>query len=131
MSAAMPKAGSIMWTDLTVPNAEAVRDFYQQVVGWEATPLNMGGYHDFCMGPAGGLEPVAGVCHARGANANVPPQWLIYITVEDLDRSVAECSRLGGRVLDGPRGMSGGRFCVIQDPAGAVCGLYQPPSPSS
>ena len=125
MEGLTPKTGSIMWTDLTVPNADAVRDFYKQVVGWEATPLDMGGYSDFCMGPAD--APVAGVCHARGPNANVPAQWIIYITVDDIDRSIEDCERLGGRVVDGPRGMSGGRFCVIQDPAGAVCGLFQPP----
>ena len=27
---------------------------------------------------------VAGVCHARGANANIPPVWLVYFTVADL-----------------------------------------------
>ena len=120
-----PRAGSITWTDLTVSNAPEIRDFYAQVVGWQATPLDMGGYTDFCMGPAD--APVAGVCHARGSNANIPPQWLIYITVDDLDHSISECTRLGGRVIDGPRPMSGGRFCVIQDPAGAVCALIQPP----
>jgi predicted enzyme related to lactoylglutathione lyase len=123
------RAGTIMWTDLTVPNAADVRDFYSQVVGWHATPVDMGGYSDFCMGPAD--APIAGVCHARGVNANVPAQWLIYITVEDLDRSVADCTRLGGRILDGPREMSGGRVCVIQDPAGAACALFQPLLPAA
>ncbi len=125
MSGAAPRTGSIMWTDLTVANAAEIRDFYKQVVGWESTPLDMGGYSDFCMGPAD--APVAGVCHARGSNANLPPQWLIYITVDDLDHSIEQCTRLGGRLVDGPREMSGGRFCAIQDPAGAVCALFQPP----
>ena len=122
---ASPRAGSIVWTDLTVSNAQEVRNFYSQVVGWQATPLDKGGYTDFCMGPAD--APVAGVCHARGSNASLPAQWLIYITVDDLDYSIGECARLGGRVIDGPRPMPGGRFCVIQDPAGAVCALIQPP----
>jgi hypothetical protein len=33
MSGVTPKPGSITWTDLTVPNAGAVRDFYKQVGG--------------------------------------------------------------------------------------------------
>ena len=115
-----------MWTDLTVPNANAIRDFYKQVVGWEATPVDMGGYSDYCMGPADG--PVAGVCHARGANANIPAQWLIYITVDDIERSIDECGRLGGRVIDGPRGMSGGRFCVIRIRRAPSAGLQPPPA---
>jgi len=27
--------------------------------------------------------------------------------------------------IDGPRSLGTGRFCVIRDPAGAVCALYQ------
>jgi predicted enzyme related to lactoylglutathione lyase len=69
----------------------------------------------------------AGICHARGANASLPPAWLIYITVDDLDHSMAECTRLGGSIVAAPRGYGGGRYCVIKDPAGAVCALYQPP----
>jgi hypothetical protein len=121
-----PKIGTIGWHDLTVPNAPAVRDFYQAVVGWRPEPVDMGSYSDFTMlTPTG--EGVAGVCHARGGNADVPPQWLMYVVVEDIDRSAVKCTELGGAVLVGPKPVSGGRFCVIRDPAGAVCALFQPP----
>ena len=120
------KPGTIAWQDLTVPNAAEVRDFYRAVAGWESLGEDMGGYEDFHMlSPATG-QSVAGICHARGANANLPPQWLIYITVEDVEKSAARCRALGGQVLDGPREMGGGRFCAVRDPAGAVCALYQP-----
>jgi len=121
-----PAVGSVAWRDLTVSNAEAVRDFYARVVGWGIAPLDMGGYNDFVMLAAGSANPVAGVCHARGANADLPAQWLMYIVVEDLDASVAECVALGGAIVSGPRPLSEGRFCVIRDPAGAVCALFQP-----
>jgi predicted enzyme related to lactoylglutathione lyase len=120
-----PRPGTITWQDLTVPDAEALRDFYASVVGWKAQPVRMGDYADFNMTADG--QSVAGVCHARGLNADLPAQWLIYITVEDLEHSIEECQRLGGSVIAPPRGLSGGRFCVIRDPAGAVCALYQPP----
>lgn len=121
-----PKPGTLAWTDLTVPDADAIRDFYTRVTGWKAEPLSMGEYSDYVMVSSAG-DGVAGICHARGPNANIPPQWLIYIVVEDIDRSVAQCTVFGGEVIDGPRPMSGGQFCVIRDPAGAVCGLYSPP----
>lgn len=123
-----PAIGTITWRDLTVPNAQLVRDFYQRVVGWTVREEDLGGYSDYSMMPPGQPDPVAGVCHTRGVNADIPPQWLIYITVGDIDASVAECARLGGKVIVQPRGLAGGRFCVIQDPAGAVCALYQPGS---
>jgi uncharacterized protein len=120
-----PRPGSISWQDLTVPDAEGIRDFYQAVVGWKPEPLSMGTYADFVMnGDDGG---VAGICHARGANADLPPVWLIYITVEDLDHSLDECHRRGGSIVSAPRSYGGGRYCVIKDPAGAICALYQPP----
>jgi len=47
------------------------------------------------------------------------------LTVEnaDADASAGRCAELGGHVIDGPREMGGMRFCVIQDPAGAVMAL--------
>lgn len=62
---------------------------------------------------------VAGICHARGSNADLPPQWLLYFVVEDLDAAVAACTERGGEVVVAPRGLAGGRFGVIRDPAGA------------
>ncbi len=35
--------GLVTWRDLTVPNAELVRDFYQAVVGWGFEARVMGG----------------------------------------------------------------------------------------
>jgi predicted enzyme related to lactoylglutathione lyase len=118
--------GRITWIDLTVPDAERLRDFYADVVGWQAAPVDMGGYADFTMHPPGGA-PVAGVCHAQGPNADLPPAWLIYINVEDLDASLERCRARGGAVLAGPRGMGDfGRYGVIRDPAGAVAALFEP-----
>jgi len=122
------RPGTIAWFDLTVPDAEAVRDFYSAVVGWRSEPVDMGGHHDFNMAVGGGAPPVAGICHARGVNADLPPQWLAYIVVEDLDASVGRCLELGGAVVAGPKGEgSAGRYCVIQDPAGAVVALMETP----
>ena len=94
---ATPEPGSISWQDLTVADAERVRDFYQAVVGWKPEALSMGAYSDFVMNADG--TPTAGICHARGANAELPPVWLVYITVEDLDHSLDECTRLGGSLV--------------------------------
>lgn len=118
--------GSITWADLTVENAERVRDFYSAVVGWTASGVDMGGYDDFNMTDPETGTPVAGVCHARGGNADLPPVWLIYVNVEDLDKSMARCNELGGQVISGPKEMGGqGRYCFIRDPAGAALALFE------
>jgi predicted enzyme related to lactoylglutathione lyase len=118
------KVGTVGWVDLTVPNADDLRDFYTAVVGWATSEVPMGEFADYLMHPEEGADPVAGVCHARGVNAKLPPVWLVYFTVEDLGESIAECERLGGQVLAGPAGVGGGRYCVIRDPAGAIAALY-------
>ena len=115
--------GTIAWRDLAVEEAERVRDFYASVVGWESKPHDMGDYDDYEMVVPATGETVAGICHARGTNEDLPPQWLVYVSVEDVEASAARCLDLGGRVLDGPRDMGKQRFCVIQDPEGAVLAL--------
>lgn len=124
MSQPKPPVGSIGWIDLTVPNADEVRDFYAQVTGWQPEALDMGEYSDYVMKAPNG-EGKAGVCHARGGNASMPPQWIIYIVVENIDESIARCTALGGKVIVPVRSMGEARYGVIQDPAGAVAALYQ------
>ena len=120
-----PKPGQIVWVDLTIPNAEEVRDFYSQLIGWQQDPVDMGGYNDFNMNLPGTDLPAAGVCYTRGENADLPPQWLIYIAVTDLEQRMETCLALGGKVIVRPKGDGFHRYCVIQDPAGAVAALVQ------
>ena len=121
-----PEVGSVGWMDLTVEDAPRLRDFYSQVTGWKAESLSMGDYDDYVMAAPGSGDGKAGVCHARGGNAGLPAQWLIYIVVADLDASMASCKELGGKVIAGPKNMGdSSRYCVIEDPAGAVAALFE------
>jgi len=122
-----PEVGSITWFNLTVPDAEGVKDFYSKIVGWKAAPVSMGDYNDFNMNSPESGKTNAGICHKRGGNAQLPSQWLIYITVKSADESAKVCKENGGKVLVGAKDMSGyGRYCVIEDPAGAMCALFEP-----
>lgn len=121
-----PKVGTVGWHDLTVQDAEAVRDFYEAVIGWKAEPVDMGDYADFNMIAPETGDPVAGVCHARGENAAIPPQWMLYFIVADVGASVETCIQRGGEALVKPKETPGGRYAIIRDPAGAVCALFTP-----
>jgi hypothetical protein len=119
--------GSIGWIDLTVDDAQALRDFYAAVTGWKASEVGMGEYSDYTMHEPGSGRPVSGVCHARGHNADLPAKWLVYVVVANLESSLAECRRRGGAVVAGPKATGqNARYAVIRDPAGAVLALYQP-----
>ena len=119
-------AGTLAGLDLTVPDAGVVRDFYADVIGCRPMELDMGGYADFAMTAPESGAWVAGVCHARGGNADLPPQWLVYVLVDDLEASRQRCAAGGGELLTEVKGSgSGPRYCVIRDPAGAVLALMQ------
>ncbi|MFT5525423.1 MAG: putative enzyme related to lactoylglutathione lyase [Pirellulaceae bacterium] len=117
-------SGKIGWVDFAVQNAGEVRDFYSAVVGWESQPATMGDYEDYCMHLPGDEAPVTGICHAKGVNANLPPQWMIYVTVGDLASSLLLVIDKGGKVLE-QRGEGQGALAIIQDPGGAIAALYQ------
>jgi predicted enzyme related to lactoylglutathione lyase len=125
MSHEQPEVGSMVWIDLTVPDAENVRDFYTGVIGWTPSEVDMGGYADYSMNTPEGGTTITGVCHARGVNEDMPPSWMPYFTVADLDASIATCAELGGEVVVPVRSLGEGRFCVVKDPAGAVAALYE------
>jgi len=117
-----PAHGRIGWIDLTIPAADTARDFYAAVAGWSAEPVSMGDYADYTMTPAGGGDPVAGICHARGPNADMPAQWMIYIAVDDMQGALDRVKAHGGEILQPPG--EGRPLAVIRDPAGAVFALW-------
>ena len=118
--------GKIGWIDISVEDAQGLRDFYAEVVGLNVEGVSMGDYEDYSMLMPGSGDAVCGICHARGSNAELAGGWLIYFIVEDVDSSAAASVDRGGKVLVEPRGLAGGRFCVIEDPSGARAALYQP-----
>jgi predicted enzyme related to lactoylglutathione lyase len=119
--------GRIAWLDLTVSDASATRDFYRQVVGWSVQDVAMedGGerYADYnLLGEDG--SPAAGVCHARGANAGLPPVWMIYLPVGDLAESLRRVTEEGGKVIKAMQGKDGEyAYAAVQDPVGAYLAL--------
>ncbi|WP_440875405.1 VOC family protein [Thalassotalea sp. PLHSN55] len=117
--------GDLAWVDLTVDNAEQVKGFYQQVVGWKTEHIPMGDYDDFAMVSEITGEAVSGICHAKGVNADLPPMWLPYFLVADIASAVEDVSALGGKLLTPIKNMGNDRYVVIKDPAGAACALYQ------
>ena len=114
--------GRILWLDITVPDAPATRDFYQRVVGWSVQEVELKDgeerYADYNMLDEGG-RPAAGVCHARGSNASLPPVWMLYLPVGDLAESLRRVEAEGGKVIRSVKG-EGGQYvyAAVQDPIG-------------
>ena len=121
------KIGEMVWLDLTVQDADNIKGFYQLVIGWQSEEVAMdnGQYSDYSMNLANNNEGVTGICHAKGANADMPAAWLPYFLVANINDSVAQVTNQGGQLMTPIKLMGADKYVVIKDPAGAMCALYQ------
>lgn len=120
------QVGSIGWVDLTVQNADKTVQFYKDVVGWDIEKMDMGDYNDYILKIKGTNIPVAGICNAKGVNKDIPPVWLNYFTVEDINKSVDKCKANGGSILLPIKLMGNyGKVCIIKDINGVICALFE------
>jgi predicted enzyme related to lactoylglutathione lyase len=71
-----------------------------------------------------GERRVAG-CISPENKDNIPPMWLNYILVEDLDTYVAKATGLGASIIMDRVDLPMGSFAVIADPQGAVFAFWQ------
>ena len=79
-------------------------------------------YADYSMCGSDG-EAAAGVCHARGMNADQPAGWMIYLPVGDLAESLRLVEEEGGKVIRTAHENDAYAFAIIQDPVGVHMGL--------
>jgi predicted enzyme related to lactoylglutathione lyase len=115
--------GQFCWYELITPDPAAALKFYGEVVGWtpkpmppEYTILEAGG------SGIGGVMALTDELRAEG----VPPCWIGYILVQDVDASLNKLQALGGGLRRGPADIPEvGRFAVVTDPQGAVFVLFQ------
>jgi uncharacterized protein len=109
-------ANALVWNELQTNDPAQAAAFYHQVFGWEAaTDAN-----DYTVFAADGRQQ-AGMIRIDPAWGEMPPNWAVYIMVDDLDATAAAVARLGGKVMVPPTAAGEmGRFIVVQDPQGAV-----------
>jgi hypothetical protein len=55
----------------------------------------------------------------------VPPHWMVYVAVDDIDAAARKVVELGGKVCVPPTTIPVGRFAVVNDPQGATFSLFQ------
>lgn len=120
-----PRVGRVSWHELTTTDYKKAFDFYRQLFGWAKTSeLDMGGGNMYFM--YGMTGKMFGGMYNRPPNmASVPPFWLNYIFVKDLNKSLDSATRAGAKVVNGPMDVSGGKIVVLADPQGAAIALHQ------
>jgi predicted enzyme related to lactoylglutathione lyase len=115
------------WAELNARSVEKALPFYSEVFGWDAktTPSEPQPYTEFQV--AG--ESVAGALEmSADLPAEMPSYWMVYFSVDDVDRSHQAALDAGARSIVAPRDFPGGRFAIVSDPQGAMFGLLKVPS---
>lgn len=120
--------GGMSWCEVNTRDAEATAGFYAKVFDLEARRLDMPGVVYFTLHQ--GATTVGGSLQ-MDANwpAEVPPHWMPYFEVTDVDESCRELTEAGGKVCVPPFDTPYGRIAVINDPQGAAFSLMTPPPP--
>lgn len=116
---------SFDWADLTVPNASEIVNFYKDILGYNVDKVSMGDYDDYCLIDSSNV-PVAGVCHGKGVNKDIPPFWIIYFKIDDLDKSLNSLLEKGGTKITEPKNMGDDiKYCIVKDPNGTPFALFE------
>lgn len=117
------KTGEFCWNELLTPDVAKAKAFYSALFGWQITDHDMGNmvYSMFNNGDkeVGGMMTIP-------EGQNIPPHWMSYVYVEDLDASAKKAETLGAKIVQPPTDVGNfGRLAVLQDPTGAHIALWQ------
>lgn len=120
--------GTFSWTDLTTPDQDAAKQFYEALFGWTAVDYPVGDDAVYSMMELGGKNAAAiSPQPSQQADAGVPPLWNSYVTVDSADAAADRADKLGATVhAPAFDVMDVGRMAVIQDPQGAFFMLWEP-----
>ncbi len=123
----MREPGAMTWTELATRDTEGAKKFYTSLFGWKEKTSRGAGmtYTEFSLDET----PFAGMMemNAQMVGMGVPPHWLTYFQVADVDASANTAKGLEATLVVPPMDIPNtGRFSVIRDPHGAVFAIYKP-----
>jgi predicted enzyme related to lactoylglutathione lyase len=114
------KHGAFSWFELVTGDVEGSRGFYGKLFGWTTENMEMEGGMTYDVINVDG-EGVGGIMETPRQAAGTPSMWGVYVSVDDVDATAEAAKEMGGQVLMGPQDIPEvGRFCVLQDPNGAL-----------
>ena len=118
--------GEFCWSELQTNDVSAAKEFYGSLFGWKSQDMDIGNgmtYTSFKQGD----KDIGGMMQIPEAVKNqVPPHWLNYIMVDDLDAMVEKAVSLGANICVPQTDIQDyGRFAVLTDPTGAGIALWQ------
>ena len=119
--------GEFIWHELLTTDHEAAFAFHAKLFGWQRLrDFDMGSLGTYLIYGLSGRE--LGGMFTKAKDMTMPPVWFYYVEIADLDQTLARATAKGGRVLNGPMEIPGGRRIVqLADPQGAAFALHEAP----
>ena len=112
--------GAMCWNELLTRDADTAKAFYSAVLGWEY----YGDEHYIHISNRGRNN--GGMMQMDENFGQMPPMWMPYFHVTDIDAAMKRVEELGGRVVTQKmEALDSAWFTVIEDPAGAVFYIIQ------
>ena len=120
--------GSPCWFELSTSNQDAAKTFYSKLFDWAIVDNPMGPDAVYTLFKIDGRDAAACCTLQPEQTAHgVPPNWAVYIAVDNADATAEKITKAGGSVMVAPFDVMGlGRMAVVADPAGAAFCLWQP-----
>jgi predicted enzyme related to lactoylglutathione lyase len=113
------------WAELNTRNTAGAEGFYPKVFGWGMKKSEASdGAPAYTEWQIDG-QSIGGEMDTTAFQMEVPPFWLAYFMVSDIDAAASKVKELGGQVMNGPSDYPGGKFAVLMDSNNTVFGLLQ------
>ena len=117
--------GVFSWNELTTPDPEAASAFYAKLFGWTVQTMDMGEAGTYHLAQLG-ARPVAGMMFPPPDAPDAPLGWASYITVDDVDKSLAQALSMGASPAMPAMDVKGvGRMAGFVDPQGAMINIIK------
>ena len=118
-------AGMPNWVDLQSTDPAAAKQFYTSLFGWTYDDLPMGDDGAYSLAQIDGKD-VAAIAPMPPGSDGIPTHWNSYVSVPDVEATVALVEGAGGTVVMPPFDvMDAGRMAVVQDPTDAMINVWQ------
>jgi len=102
-----PQIGDFSWHELLTTNWQTAFDFYSKLFGWEKMQaMDMGPQGTYQIFGTGGHQ--LGGMFNQGPMPPAGPQWLPYILVRDVRKTIESAKELGATIAVGPIEVPGG-----------------------
>lgn len=121
------KPGAVIWNELQTTDPATAATFYKGLFDWDISSNDAGDYHYISNNGRmnGGILSLDADTYA-----NVPPHWMVYFNVADIQAALKKANSLGGKALmDISEAQGVGQFVMVQDPAGATLTIMQAQNP--